>query len=70
MVALLIIQSPMFRSQSSSRSIRPMPSGSQRALRVEALIGSRSGSIAMNHSSTRRKIGCVPQHGQCGYEWV
>ena len=40
---------------------QPQPAG-----RVTLLIGPRSGSIAMNHSSTSRKTSCVPQRQQTG----
>jgi hypothetical protein len=61
---LLIIQSCMLRSQSSSRS-RPN-SGIHRILRATAIIGSRSGSIEMNHSSTRRNTSWLPHRQHIG----
>ena len=54
----------MLRSQSSSRA--SPNSGIQRIFFVTAIIGSRSSSIEMNHSSTRRKTSSLSQRQQTG----
>ena len=61
--SLEIIQSPMLRSQSSSRS-RPH-SGIQRACLADSMISSRQ-LMPTNHSSTRRYTSSSLHRQQCG----
>jgi hypothetical protein len=60
-----IIQSPMLRSQSSSRALPLIDSGRNVACSVTRMISSRQ-RMSMNHSSTSRKSSSVLHRQQCG----